>query len=72
MMKAQVGDWLIVESPTTGAARREGQVVALHHPDGSPPWDVRWTDTDRVSLVYPGPDAHVRHRSETRPPHPAH
>ncbi|MCQ4080607.1 DUF1918 domain-containing protein [Streptomyces sp. RB6PN25] len=60
-MKAEVGDLVIVESPTTGTLRREGEIVGLHHADGTPPYDVRWADTGRVTLVYPGPDAHVQH-----------
>ncbi|WP_373689174.1 DUF1918 domain-containing protein [Streptomyces sp. Rer75] len=60
-MRAHVGDQLIIESPTTGAARRDGEIVGLHHDDGTPPYDVRWSDSDRVSLVFPGPDAHIHH-----------
>lgn len=60
-MHAHLGDQLVVESPATGATRREGEIVALHHPDGTPPYDVRWSDTDRTTLVFPGPDARVRH-----------
>ncbi|WP_127361146.1 DUF1918 domain-containing protein [Actinacidiphila soli] len=60
-MRAHLGDQLVVESPATGANRRDGEIVGLHHEDGTPPYDVRWTDTDEVTLVFPGPDAHVRH-----------
>ncbi|MFE1404528.1 DUF1918 domain-containing protein [Streptomyces sp. NPDC058770] len=49
------------ESPATGAARRDGEIIGLHHEDGTPPYDVRWSDTGGVTLVFPGPDAHVRH-----------
>ncbi|MEU1853674.1 DUF1918 domain-containing protein [Streptomyces sp. NPDC019990] len=60
-MHAQLGDRLFIESPTTGAARRDGEIVGLHHEDGTPPYDVRWSGTDEVTLVFPGPDAHIRH-----------
>ncbi|MFF9323000.1 pyridoxamine 5'-phosphate oxidase family protein [Streptomyces sp. NPDC014735] len=60
-MRAQLGDQLVVESPATGATRRDGEIVGLHHEDGTPPYDVRWSDTNEVTLVFPGPDAHVRH-----------
>ncbi|MFF7996752.1 Acg family FMN-binding oxidoreductase [Streptomyces sp. NPDC007917] len=69
-MRAHVGDHLIVESPTTGATRRDGEIVGVHHRDGTPPYDVRWSDSGRVSLVFPGPDAHIHptgHPSETAP-----
>ncbi|MFB7917153.1 DUF1918 domain-containing protein [Streptomyces sp. NPDC056061] len=61
-MRAHVGDHLIVISPATRSSKREGEIVGLHHPDGSPPYDVRWSDTDHVTLVFPGPDACIRHR----------
>ncbi|MPY56031.1 pyridoxamine 5'-phosphate oxidase family protein [Streptomyces spongiae] len=60
-MRAQLGDQLVVESATTGATRRDGEIVALHHEDGTPPYEVRWSDTNEVTLVFPGPDAHIRH-----------
>lgn len=60
-MRAHLGDQLVVESPATGAASRDGEIVGLHHEDGTPPYDVRWSDTDEVTLVFPGPDAHIHH-----------
>lgn len=74
-MRAHLGDRLVVESPTTGATRRDGEIVGLHHSDGTPPYDVRWSDTNEVTLVFPGPDAHihhVEHGPEGRPAHEAH
>ncbi|MGV9251981.1 pyridoxamine 5'-phosphate oxidase family protein [Streptomyces sp. NPDC003697] len=74
-MRARLGDQLVIERSATGASRRDGEIVGLHHDDGTPPYDVRWSDTDEVTLVFPGPDAHVRHlehghagvRRESRP-----
>ncbi|WP_460110274.1 pyridoxamine 5'-phosphate oxidase family protein [Streptomyces sp. YKOK-J1] len=66
-MRAHLGDQLVVESPATGIARRDGEIVGLHHDDGTPPYDVRWSDTDQVSLVFPGPDAHIRHIAHGAP-----
>jgi len=60
-MRAHLGDQLVIEGPTTGAARRDGEIVGLRHEDGTPPYDVRWSDTDEVTLVFPGPDAHIHH-----------
>src|SRR4051794_36777774 len=70
-MRAHVGDHLIVESPTTGAARRGGGIVGVHHNDGTPPYDVRWSDSGRVCLVFPGPDAHIHHTGHPDEPAPA-
>ncbi|MFH8384628.1 DUF1918 domain-containing protein [Kitasatospora sp. NPDC018058] len=76
-MKAAVGDRIIVRGIRPGAARRDGEIVGLHHPDGSPPYDVRWSGSDRVTEYFPGPDAlihHYHHAPEdaaaTLPPHP--
>lgn len=70
IMRAQIGDVLVVESPTTGVTKRDGEIVGVHHEDGTPPYDVRWSDTHEVTLVFPGPDAHVRHVEHT-PKRPA-
>ncbi|MGW3044361.1 DUF1918 domain-containing protein [Kitasatospora sp. NPDC001159] len=76
-MKAAVGDRIIVQATRPGAARRDGEIVGLHHPDGSPPWDVHWSDSDRVTEYFPGPDARIHHyhhapedAAATLPPHP--
>ncbi|MGW0771162.1 DUF1918 domain-containing protein [Streptomyces sp. NPDC002676] len=61
LMYARVGDKIVVRGTTVGVVTRDGEVVGVHHPDGSPPYDVRWADNSRVSLYFPGPDAYVRH-----------
>ncbi|MFF7523026.1 DUF1918 domain-containing protein [Streptomyces pseudovenezuelae] len=66
-MRAHLGDQLVIERTTTGAAKRDGEIVGLHHEDGTPPYDVRWSDTDEVTLVFPGPDAHIRHLEHGQP-----
>ncbi|WP_405758536.1 MULTISPECIES: DUF1918 domain-containing protein [unclassified Streptomyces] len=58
---AHLGDQVVVGGPTVGKPGRDGEVVGLHHDDGTPPYDIRWSDTGRVTLYFPGPDAHVRH-----------
>ncbi|WP_436319090.1 DUF1918 domain-containing protein [Streptomyces virginiae] len=68
---AEVGDQIVVGGPTVGKPGRDGEVVALHHEDGTPPYDVRWSDTGRTSVFFPGPDAHVKHLHDARGPHPA-
>ncbi|GAA2899210.1 hypothetical protein GCM10010517_64720 [Streptosporangium fragile] len=64
-MKAEVGDRLIVESAHLGEPRRIGIITALHHADGSPPYDVRWLDQQHDVMVFPGPDAHIEHPQAT-------
>ncbi|WP_331767971.1 DUF1918 domain-containing protein [Embleya sp. NBC_00896] len=58
-MKAQVGDWVVVESPRVGEPRRVGLVIRVDHTDGTPPYMVRWTEDDHESLFFPGPETHV-------------
>ncbi|WP_340375262.1 pyridoxamine 5'-phosphate oxidase family protein [Streptomyces sp. SS7] len=66
-MRAHLGDQLVIESTKSDATRRDGEIVGLHHTDGTPPYDVRWSDTDEVTLVFPGPDAHIRHLEHGHP-----
>jgi hypothetical protein len=58
-VRAEVGNWLVVRGRTLDAPVREGQILEVAHPDGSPPYLVHWLDDDRRSLVFPGPDAVV-------------
>ena len=58
-MIARVGDRLVVEGVHVGDARRIGLITAVRHPDGTPPYEVRWLDNDHEVLVFPGPEAHV-------------
>ncbi|MFE6843801.1 DUF1918 domain-containing protein [Streptomyces sp. NPDC057686] len=60
-IRAELGDQIVVGGPTVGTPGRDGEVIALHHDDGTPPYDVRWSDTGRTTVFFPGPDAHVRH-----------
>lgn len=59
MMFAKPGDWLIVALAGTDHAVRRARIVEVTSPDGAPPYRVRWLDTDREALVFPGDDAHV-------------
>ncbi len=58
-MKAFVGDRYVQASGVVDGPVRDGRVVELRHPDGSPPYVVEWSDTQERTLVFPGPDAHV-------------
>ncbi|GLX02353.1 DUF1918 domain-containing protein [Microtetraspora sp. NBRC 16547] len=61
-MKAAVGDRLVLESTRGDRPNHVGIIVALRHPDGSPPYVVRWLDEEREVLVFPGPHARIEHR----------
>ena len=60
-MFASVGDHLVVRSTHVDGPVRDGEIVDVRHPDGSPPYVVRWSDDGHESLVYPGPDAEIHH-----------
>ena len=58
-MKAQIGDQVIVASAQPGAAARTGTIVGLRHPDGTPPYVVRWTDTGQEGVYFPRHDGRI-------------
>ena len=58
-MKAQVGDRLVFEGVRVGDRRRVCEVIGVTHPDGTPPYTVRWLDDGHESLVFPGSEAHL-------------
>ncbi|MCV7268299.1 DUF1918 domain-containing protein [Mycolicibacterium doricum] len=58
-MKAKVGDWLVIKGTTVDRPDQRGLITEVHSTDGSPPYVVRWLDTDHVATVFPGPDAVV-------------
>jgi Domain of unknown function (DUF1918) len=67
-VKAKVGDRLIEEGTHVGDHRRIGVITALRHDDGSPPYMVRWLDTEHEALVYPGTDARIEPAQPTDTP----
>ena len=63
-MQVHVGDELIIEGHRIGESRRIGEVMEVRGADGGPPYRVRWDDTGRVTLLFPGPDCKVKHPAE--------
>ena len=57
-MKAKVGDRLVAESNKVDSPPKEGEILEVRGPDGTPPYVVRWSD-GHEGLLYPGSDAHV-------------
>jgi hypothetical protein len=58
-MIAHVGDRIVLKGTHVGDSTRVGIVTALRHPDGTPPYEVRWLDDGHVGLIFPGPEAHI-------------
>lgn len=60
-MKASVGDRLVINATHVDGPVRDGEVLEVRGPNGSPPYLVRWSD-GHEGLVFPGPDATVHHQ----------
>jgi CBS domain-containing protein len=54
------GDRLMITAHHQGERPRDAEVLEVRGADGGPPYLVRWEDTGRVSLHYPGSDSAVR------------
>lgn len=61
------GDRLVVSPHRQGQPPRDAEVLEVRGADGGPPYLVRWEDTGRVSLHYPGSDSVVQHIPGARP-----
>ena len=58
-MKAKIGDRLVLQGQHLGDGQRIGTIIEISHPDGTPPFRVRWSD-GHETFVSPGPDARVQ------------
>ncbi|HET8658802.1 MAG TPA: DUF1918 domain-containing protein [Micromonosporaceae bacterium] len=65
-MRAKIGDRLVLEGTHVGDNRRTGTVIEIEHPDGAPPYRVRWAD-GHESFVSPGPDARIEPQEPATP-----
>jgi hypothetical protein len=59
-MHASVHDRIIVRSQHVGERLREGEIVEVRGPDGTPPYVVRWVETGQEALYFPESDAVIR------------
>lgn len=57
---AKPGDRLVIRAHTLGGTERDAEILEARGPGGGAPFLVRWEDSGRVSLLYPGSDAEVR------------
>lgn len=65
-MYAEKHDRLVIRSLRIDGPSRDGEILEVPHPDGSPPYRVRWSDDGHESLIYPGVDAYVEHYARDR------
>jgi hypothetical protein len=66
VLYAEVGDRLVIRDAHGGATERSAEILLVRRADGGPPYLVRWSDTGNRSLVYPGVDARVVPRRQSR------
>ena len=74
-MFARPGDRIVVRSDHVDGPIRDAEIIGVDHPDGSPPYRVRWSDTGHESLFFPGSDAFIDRSGPTYLPeydHSAH
>jgi len=65
-MKAKVGDQIVVKGHTVGDRERHGEVLEVVGDQGEPPFRIRWSDDDHETLLYPGPDVVIEHKTAKR------
>ena len=51
-VQANVGDSLVIDG---AGGHRECRIIRLQHPDGSPPYVVRWLSDGHLALFFPEP-----------------
>lgn len=60
-MQAQVGDEIVIAGHVVGEPKRVGLIVEVRSADGGPPYRIRWDDSGRTTLLFPGDDATIKH-----------
>jgi uncharacterized protein DUF1918 len=68
-MHAETGDELVVKGRHVGDEVREGVIIEIHGPKGTPPYLVRWQD-GHESVFVPSSDTLVEHRPALQRRHP--
>jgi hypothetical protein len=65
-LRAAAGDRLVVRGHHLGERDRDGEILEVLGEAGRPPFRVRWSDTGREALLFPGTDAVVEHYPRRR------
>jgi hypothetical protein len=66
-LTAVPGDRLVVKGHHLGDRVRDAEILEVLGAGGGPPFRVRWADTGRETLLFPGPDALVDHIAKRSP-----
>jgi len=75
-VKASVGDRILIAAASLGKPVRDGEILDVRGPGGTPPYLVQWSDDGHQTLFFPGPDAQLEHfaldlQTTTADDHPA-
>lgn len=65
MVKAQVGDEIVVDGPHLGDLPKQGEVLDVLQTGGVEHYRVRWDD-GHEAVFFPGSDAHSVHPGQRR------
>jgi hypothetical protein len=65
-LRASAGDRIVIRGHHLGEPDRDGEILEVLGEDGRPPYRVRWSETGRVALLFPGADAAVEHYPRRR------
>ena len=66
LMRASVGDRIVVRGHKVGEHERDGEILEVRGDDGAPPYVVRWVRDGHESTFYPGTDAVIEHYENQR------
>ena len=62
-MKASVGDRLVIKGHRIHEPDRDAEILEVRGDDGGPPYRIRWSDSGRETLIFPGVDARIEQLS---------
>jgi CBS domain-containing protein len=65
-MRAAAGDRIVIRGHRIGEKHRTGEILEVRGPGGTPPFVVRWGDTEHETIFFPGPDADLEPSETTR------
>lgn len=65
-MQASAGDRIVVRSRHIGEPDRDGEILEVRGPGGTPPYVVRWSSDGHVGLYFPASDAIVHHHPDEK------
>jgi threonine dehydrogenase-like Zn-dependent dehydrogenase len=66
VVHAKIGDRIVIDPQRRGRYERECKVVEVQGRNGTPPYIVRWAESGKLALYFPGRNAHVKQPENSR------